>query len=451
MGRRSEWYKSFSKLSFKQTTIDRIILDGRGKKKFSRKDRAAFDKYARAHFDKRPILENRETARRIGIEASSTYPKENLVNAILDAIWGLQYFTDEREPLEFPDMNRFLLDSEVGLLADYYCGMYIAGEVVKGVFEDTGEGFGIVRTSGEGPSIDDCIVPRRLVSDYLLNSGDVVVGRMHYVRKSMCMGMFYVDEVNGIPTISEDYKQKIEEYRAKKVVKPYERVILGGENNGAFVNLINLVCPFAYGQSLLVSYGGRMTEQIQLIEIIEALKESEKFDEIITVCNGLNSLDSQTLASVSPTAITESVQAEFNEKAVLRMLDGASTHARQGKNVVVVFADIDGALSNGADVKKAIDCAKKYEKGGSVSVIALCDRENLKGNYSVAKRVTQAELLVNFKPFAKTYDIDYERCYSFSDITLTKKEEKARKKLLSARVTNEKQSYEKFISTVTGE
>ena len=77
MGRRSEWYKSFSKLSFKQTTIDRIILDGRGKKKFSRKDRAAFDKYARAHFDKRPILENRETARRIGIEASSTYPKRD--------------------------------------------------------------------------------------------------------------------------------------------------------------------------------------------------------------------------------------------------------------------------------------------------------------------------------------------------------------------------------------
>ena len=452
MGRRSEWYKSFSKLSFKQTTIDRILLDGRGKKEFNPKDRAAFDKYARAHFDKRPILENRETARKIGIEASSTYPKENLVNAIIDAIWGLQYFTDEREALELPDMNRFLLDSEIGLLADYYCGTYIAGEEVKGVFEEQAEGFGIIRTDASGPSIYDCIVPRRLVNDYLLSNGDVVVGRMHHVKKCKCMGMFYVDEVNGLFANGENYKEQVALIRQRKAVAPYERVILGEENNSAFVNLLNLVCPFAYGQSLLVSYSGKMSEQKQLIDLIETLERTQKFDEVITVCNGLNSLDCARIMEKTSVAMRDGNQVEYDENAILRMMDGATTRAKQGRNVVVVFADMDGALAKSEQVKKVMDSAKKYADGGSVSVIAYCDKENVNGNYSAAKRIAQAEFVVKFKPFLSSFDVDYEKCYSFSAVTLTKKEEKARKKLLSAlAISKEKQSYEQFVSIVAGE
>ena len=84
-----------------------------------------------------------------------------------------------------------------------------------------------------------------------------------------------------------------------------------------------------------------------------------------------------------------------------------------------------------------------------MSVIAFCDNESTNGNYSTAKRVSQAEMRVRFKPFNDTYEVDYERSYSFAQVELTQEESQAREKLLTTGVvTEQKQSYQRFVSSV---
>ena len=84
-------YVSLREKGFRYNVIDRILGDGRKLPRMTPKDREKFMELARVHFDSQTIITNREIARRFVIDSATLIPKDELVDKLVDAVWGVQY------------------------------------------------------------------------------------------------------------------------------------------------------------------------------------------------------------------------------------------------------------------------------------------------------------------------------------------------------------------------
>ena len=84
--------REIRRILFREYAIDAIIQDRRDgdiKKRLKEEDKDTFIQLTRAYLEGKTIFENREDARRLGVENACAYPKGALVEETINRIWGI--------------------------------------------------------------------------------------------------------------------------------------------------------------------------------------------------------------------------------------------------------------------------------------------------------------------------------------------------------------------------
>ena len=214
----------------------------------------------------------------------------------------------------------------------------------------------------------------------------------------------------------------------KNPIEPNERVKITAKG---FANAVNLITPISLGQTLVVSYLGKMEKNYAFSELSQALKSGGSFDEIYPVLFG----ESEENLSIARNTLGEDtiVYSRAGDGALrewlLKMLTAYSVVAsKYARKIVVVISDLDGAVCGNADLaEQIVALSRAYDNGGSLTVVAFVDREN--ATYGRIKRLPSAELRVRFYPYDRTYTVDLPSSYSFGKAKITLDEQKVRKYL----------------------
>lgn len=435
MTKTEEQFKSLRKLSFKDSTIEEILGE-ENKSGLSLSDEADFKRLGRGYFEVHNLPELREIAKNIGVASPCTYSKSDLVDRMMDLLWGLQYFSEEGAPLSDPDVKKLSPEDELKLLEDFKHGDYVLGSFVEGVF-DGDESGGALRVNRFVKSVEDVGVIRRLINLYGLKSGDVVSGRARYVKNAGFFCLHYIDSVNGVKTDSSVFAAARDKQTCDEKIKPYQRILPSSGSDSGLLKLMDVFTPSALGQSVVISCSGKFSYSENAAKLTSSLQKITKVDEILFLCLGVSAETKQKLSSVFPSAVfTGAGDGDEDEKIVKRVRDYASAQAKCGKNVVVVLNNIDRACSLSMDgAEKLVDSAAQFATGGSFTLFAFADRDNTVGAYYRVKNLVSAELCLTSRAFYGDFNVELSRCFSNSGINFTAKEQAAFVKLRNIAVT----------------
>ena len=429
-GRPTLEFISLREKSFREMVIDKIIFDGRAEKTLTAQDKDKYIESARAYFDSHTILQNRETARILGIESATIASKSVLTDKLVDFVWGLQYFSQDKPALEVPSDKRFTLSDELAEIEKSVKGEFVSGDIVSGYIELLDSGHAIARVSLVEYTPEDIMIIRRMVNVFNLRDGDEVECRVHYNPTAKCLVAHCIDKING--------KTPGDDKVAVRKVKPTDRVILSADEWG-INNTLNLVSPLYRGQSALISYTGRMEEMYAFNSIVSGIENSNAFDEVYGIsATELMNNDARALSRITAYAVTAS---------------------KSEKKIAIVIADLDYAVKNDIDLAvKILSSACAYSSGGSVTVISFIDTEN--PLYKSVKRLPNTELKLRFYPYNHTYTVDMENSYSFGAVGLLNGENIARNRLYSSTADEriklfacikQQPDYTKLVKTLAGE
>ncbi len=417
-------FKSLRKLSFKDSTIEEILGEN-SRNELKRSDEAALKRMGRGYFDVHNLAELRVMAKNMGVKSPCTHSKTVLIDKIMDIIWGLQYFDDDKLPLVDADVKKLLPDDEMKLLEDNNHGDYVLGRFVEGVFEGDESG-GVLRLNRFVKNIEDVGVIRRFVNLYGIKSGDVVSGRARYVENAGFFCMHYVDAINGVRIDSALFGKMAEKRGDTAVLQPYQRLMLSAGSSSPLLKLIDVFTPVALGQCVIVSSSGKFNFAEGAAAVAASLERSVKVDETIVLCLG-ESLDNyERLGGVMAGAVfTRPGNAAEDAAVVARARDYAASQARCGKNIVVLLNNIECAGGDCDSAARLADAARQYGHGGSVTVIAFADRDVATGQYYRIKNYISAELFLTARAFYDDFRIELSRCYSRSGASFTRREKAA--------------------------
>ncbi|MBO5223645.1 MAG: hypothetical protein J6C23_03945 [Clostridia bacterium] len=445
MGRIKGKPASWIDKGFKANTFDIMRKDG-AVRELVASDEQEFKKLSRRYFERRNVYDNRVLAQRIGVESATTLPKQDLVDKLLDKVWGVQYFSDESKPLRVIEIGKIDADVELKLLEDVKKGDVIIGEKCEGMFEAKLEGGVLWRTDSDFESTDtDIYVLRNLVGEFRLRDGDRIVGRMRYVEELGYYCMFHIDELNGIPV----YDGERPETNVVPVV-PYEKLPMSG--NDKIITGLQLFAPVCYGQFGVVTTNGRMNFADQAIKIFDAINQEDAYrflfllEEKEYVIEKAKEKYEEQKKNVCCSALGEK-----KTKHLLRLLQFASAQARgNGSKFVVIVSDLDMLdKTEGEDmitVTGLASYAGAYSNGGSVTVIAIAGTYSPLSAYHTVRNRMDFELALKSNLSISQNVIDILSSYSFSNREVSRAEAVAIAKLQQFAVTEGNSAVEKRLS-----
>ena len=190
-------------------------------------DEQEFRRLSIKYFESRNVYENRVLAQRIGVESATTLAKQELVDRLLDKVWGVQYFTQGFPRKKTCEMELLDADVELEILEDIKRGDVIIGQECQGVVETKDEG-GILwetQTTLQNANLD-VYIPRNLVGTFRLCDGDQIKGRMRYVEQIGYNCVFHIDEINGIAVDEKTGRPT----NQAKAISPYDKIQLKGND-----------------------------------------------------------------------------------------------------------------------------------------------------------------------------------------------------------------------------
>lgn len=429
MTKTEEQFKSLRKLSFKDSTIEEILGE-ENKSGLSLSDEADFKRLGRGYFEVHNLPELREIAKNMGVASPCTYSKSDLVDRMMDLLWGLQYFSEEGAPLFYPDVKKLSPEDELKLLEDFKHGDYVLGRFVEGVF-DGDEAGGALRVNRFVKSVEDVGVIRRLINLYRLKSGDVVKGRARYVKNAGFFCLHYIDSVNGVKTDSSVFTAAREKQACDDKIRPYQRILTSAGSDSDLLKLMDVFTPTALGQSVMISCSGKFAYSENAAKLTSSLYKMTKVDETVFLCLGVPAELRQKLSAVYPTAVfTGAGEGKEDERIVCRVRDYAVSQAKCGKNVAVVLNNLDKACAcDGDGAERLIDSAGQFATGGSFTLFAFADRDNTVGAYYRVKNLVSAEFCLTARAFYGDFNVELSRCFSNSGVNFTAREQFAFEKL----------------------
>ena len=450
---------AYRTLLFKDCTIEAIFKDREAgkQKRLKKEDEAKFRRLARFYFESKPIAENREDGKRIGIDAVSAYTKEELINQIMNTIWGMQCFGDEVELIVYPNIGSINEKAELDILENYYRGKFVVGNMVTGTFEGDEEG-GILHVDNFTSSMEDAAIVRGIVNDLGLRSGDVIKARTYYDKNLHFNCVHYIDTVNGIDVEKENFKEKLAALRETEKIEPIERFVFSEKGGGKLAICLDAFAPIDLGQTALVVSSGRTSFPEYAAQLAAIVDASDKVDEVVLCVSGENIETTEKARSIFPKAVV--VDETIPDKAdsvMKRICDYATRRAECGVNVVVIASNLDDMAQDAEEAKTIVRTAGKYDRRGSVSVVAFVDCDNKSSRYYDVRQAASAELRIVSRPFYGDYVVNAENCFGNAAEKFTGAEKKARdmlKKLArvsgSEYATNEVAEYENYEKFVGG-
>ncbi|MBE5732167.1 MAG: hypothetical protein E7353_03930 [Clostridiales bacterium] len=420
-------------LGFKESTFNLMKRDSEIKD-LTRTDEVEFKKLSRRYFENKNVYDNRVLAQRIGVESATTLPKQELIEKLLDKVWGVQYFSSGYTTLREIEIGKMDADTELTLLEDVKKGDVIIGEECSGVFEARDEG-GVLWDIDEHTNciVETAYVVRNLVGELALKDGDFIKGRMRYVDSVGYCCVFHIDEIDGV--LIGDNKRPTSIVRHVSPSEPLEI-----EGNDRIIMGLQLFAPVCYGQFGVVSTNGRMDFCDQAVKIYKALNKKVLTPYLFVLEEKeyvLNKLE-QDLGEEKN--VYWSGMGKKCTDVMHKILQYASAQARSnGSKHVIVINDLDmldkeekNGLLTAFDVASY---AGAYSNGGSVTVIALAGTFSPISAYHSVRNRIDFELALKSNLSVSKNVIDMLSSYSFSDREVTKEETVALAKLQQLAVT----------------
>lgn len=430
-------------LGFKAHTIELMRQDSE-LKELTPADEEEFKKLSRRYFENKNVYDNRELAQRIGVESATTLPKQDLIDRLLDKVWGVQYFSSKFNNIKDIEIGKMEADIELALLEDVKKGDVIIGEEMDGIFEAKAEGGILWKADGHFDKSLDTFVLRNLTGEFGLRDGDRIKGRVRFVDKLGYYCMFHIDEINGV-VVSDNGRPSVNTKQVAPSIK------LEMKSNSKLVTGLQLFAPVCYGQFGVVSANGRVDFCEKAISIFESLNNAE--------------IDSHLFLLEEKGYVVEQVKERFGEcenvhysvlgerkvNELLKYMQYASAQARyNGARHVVIISDLDmldrTESENGLTAKQLASYAGVYSNGGSVTVIAMAETNSPFSAYHVVRNRLDFELALKSSMSVTKNVIDMLSSYSISNRFVSKEEMIAIAKLQQIAVSEGNNAVERRLS-----
>ncbi len=437
MGRIKGKSMSWVDEGFKENTFNVMRKDGEIRE-LLKEDEYEFKGLMRSYFERRNVHENRLLGQRIGIESATTLSKQDLVNSLVDKVWGIQYFSLGFTPSRQVDMSSVTAEDELDVLEDIKRGEVIIGEEIEGVFFKRRIG-GVLLTPGESfkDARIDAGVVRNLVGEYALEDGDYIKGRIKlYPSIGFCC-LIRIDEINGAK-LAGGKRADV----SGNVVKPYERVPFSSRD-GIVVGL-ELFAPVCYGQFGVISTNARMDFSAAAQTLYSALGEGpEKF---LFVYGEKRSAVAEADRKFRESNAFFSALGEEDDGKLNEIIAYAQARAKYcGGKEIIIINDLDAL--DGDAAKKLASCCSCYDNGGSLTVIAIASTFSLLGNYYAVRNSLDFELSLRSNVEISVTSVDMLGSYSFSDRKVSKSEIIALSKLKQVALSDGAGAVERIVSS----
>ena len=429
-------------MGFKENTFNQMNNNGE-MRDLVPSDELEFKRLSRKYFECRNVYDNRILAQRIGVESATTLPKHELIEKLMEKVWGVQYFHSDYQNVKEIEIGKMDADTELALLEDVKRGDVIIGEEYEGVFEAKEEG-GVLwndgyASNGAKPNV---YVLRNIAGEFSLKNGDLIKGRIRFVDEVGYYCLFHIDALNGI--LINDGKRP---ETSCESVRPYEKLPLVG--NDRIIMGLQLFAPVCYGQFGVVSTNGRMDFCEQAVKIFKAL-DKQTLTPYLFMLQEKEYVIAETKSQFSNDERVYCTRlGETKSSKLLRLLQYVSAQARSnGSRHVVVVSDLD-MLGKGDDSLNAstlASFASAYSNGGSVTIIAMADAFSPLSAYHTVRSRIDFELALKSNVSVSRNVIDMLSSYSFSAREISKEEAVALAKLQQFAVTEGNNAVERRLA-----
>lgn len=416
-GKTADWIDT----GFKANTFDLMRKD-REITELTPDDENEFKRLSIKYFESKNVYDNRALAQRIGVESATTLAKQELIEKLLDKVWGVQYFSKGFPRLKTAEMGLLDADTELEILEDIKRGDVIIGNECEGVFEAKEEG-GILWDTKINleDSYLDVYIPRNLVGVFRLQDGDKIKARMRYVEKLGYNCVFHIDEINGVLADESKGRPQIE----TKPVAPFEKLELNG--NDKVVMGLQLFAPICHGQFGIISTNGRMNFTKEAVNIFTSLENSNIAAHMFIMGEKEHVINSaKEVVGEGKPVYYSSLQ---NNKTIYldKTLKTLSLQAKySGAKHVVIVSNLDmldkEEKEDGITAKQLVSYAGAYENGGSLTIISLADSYSPVSAYYEVRNFADFELVYKASSAVSQNVIDVLSSYSFSSREIPKEE-----------------------------
>lgn len=447
-----------TQLGFKENTFNRMRKDGEIRQ-LLQDDEVEFKGLSREYFEQRNVHENRMLAQKIGVESATTLSKTELLNKIIEKVWGLQIFDRGYKEVVDVNVNSISAELELEILEEIKRGEVVVGEETEGIFVSQGVG-GVLYTVGDSYNsiiVDTCVL-RNLVGEFSLTDGDYIKGRVKYYPEAKCYCLYKIDEINGKP-IAFMPRSEI----SSKQIEPYEIIPMNG--NGKIVKGLSLISPVCYGQFGLVTTNGRANFTEMASEIYQAI-EKVSCEKILFVLGEKERNIESIQKQVEPNGLyVQKIGDKKSLDMVKIILTYASRQARDGgKRIVVIINDVDMLdkhfKEDGVTLSTVASCAGVYDNGGSVTIIGMASVVSPMSQYFDVRNVLDFELSLKSGADVTQNTIDVLGSYSFSAKKMNHEQAQALAVLKQIaltegagavdRILSDKKSVQELIKTISG-
>lgn len=411
----------FVRLPYRDYILKELFGGDVKKCKLTEAHKERFEQLSWEYFDDQPLSENREIAKRMGVESPCTMPKDELLRHMIAERWGMQYLATSAVLLAPVDMDKLSPEDELKLIEDNVHGDVIMGEHFEGIFDGNELG-GALRVRKFLKTTGDIGVIRRLVNYHSIKPGDYVTGWGRYVKAVNFFCLFCVESVNGMPVSlpadkkmdakrverDENFKNYLAVRENLRVVEPRPRLILS-DVDSATARLVNAFSPLALGYSLIISSENRYDYVEAFKELAHSLKEDRTIDQLITLCleEPIEKPNDLTENEIYTTLEDDLDSANIVE----RVRCYAVSRAKSGQNVVILLSSL-ARVADEVAARRLISTAKSYANGGSVTVITFADRDDRTSHYFAVRLLATAELKITAHPFAGYFTVNVADCHS---------------------------------------
>lgn len=400
-------------LGFKESTFNKM----RGPNEYrelSPVDEYEFKGLSKKYFEMRTIYENRVLAQRIGVESATTLNRRDLIERLVEKVWGIQPLQVGYRPTDTVDVSKVTADIELDILEQVKNGEVIIGLETEGVFYSKGN-CGLLYNMGKSFNdvIIDTVVVRNLIGEFALKDGDLIKGRAKYYPELKYYALFKIDEING--------KSVLKGRNETPSVAIEPTIQLAFKNSDLYSVALQLVSPVYKGQFGVISTAGRMDFTRYACDLYNSVDCDNKMLFVLgekqVVIDRIKK--EQKEKDESDRIYYTDVASSEDSRMLKNILEYASRQARDGQaDIVIVINDLDmiKATCNGVTARDLVSACGAFENGGSLTVIAFASTVSALSAYYEVRNKLDFELALKAGIEITQNKIDALASYSFAPL-----------------------------------
>jgi transcription termination factor Rho len=260
-----------------------------------------------------------------------------------------------------------------------------ATETVSGVLDVVPSGHGFLRLSGLGPGSGDVYISASQIRRLELRAGDEVSGPSRQPRRGeRHPALVHVEAVNG----AEAGEERGTSFEELTPVAPHRRLPLEPESDDLLTRAVDLLCPLAFGQRVLVLAEPRSGRTTLLRGIARALSAAPEPPALLVLLFDERPEEVTEWRRRFPDAEIAAASADLESRDQIRLaelgLARAKRRAESGSDVVVLVDSLTRlgvAYRDASEVKPFFGAGRELEEegAGSLTVIATALTETQDG------------------------------------------------------------------------